>query len=290
MRHTATICLAAIFLTALPAPSRAQLIAAKDGPIVYGHNHVYVASIPEAKKFWVDALGGAVVSLGSREMIRYENMMIFFTEDKPGAPARAGTKGSTVDHLGFQVPDLRAAVTKLEAAGFPNVTRQELPMYSSSVKDGIAFDAGEKTPVAVFMTPDNVKVELHENKAMKAAIGLSHMHFYGTDPVAMRDWYVKVFGAKAGKVGDVETATLPGVQLNFSKAADAVVGTQGRVLDHIGMEARDLEAFGKQLPEMGLPAINKVNRVASADNLGVAFVTDPWGTRIEMTEGLVKVK
>ncbi|MBM3777979.1 MAG: VOC family protein [Acidimicrobiia bacterium] len=290
MRNVITICLAALFLTALPAPSRAQLIAAKDGPIVYGHHHIYVASIPEAKKFWVDALGGVVVSLGSREMIKYTNLMIFFTEDKPGSPARAGTKGSTVDHLGFAVPDLRAAVAKLQAAGFPNVTRQELPpALGNSEKGGIAFVPEEKTSVAVFMTPDNVKVELHENKAMTTPVALSHLHFYGPDPVAMRDWYVKVFGAKAGRMGNVETATLPGVQLNFSKASEAVVGTQGRVLDHIGMEARDIEAFAKQVLEMGLPAM-KVNRVATAENMGVGFVTDPWGTRIEMTEGLVKIK
>ena len=37
-----------------PAPrASAQLLAAKDGPIVYGHHHLVVSSVEDQKKFWV---------------------------------------------------------------------------------------------------------------------------------------------------------------------------------------------------------------------------------------------
>ena len=52
----ASICFA-LFALLPAAPASAQLLAAKDGPVVYGHHHLNVTSIDEHKKFWVDALG-----------------------------------------------------------------------------------------------------------------------------------------------------------------------------------------------------------------------------------------
>ena len=40
-------------LVLAPAPNAsAQLLAAKDGPIVYGHHHLVVTDVAEHKKFW----------------------------------------------------------------------------------------------------------------------------------------------------------------------------------------------------------------------------------------------
>ena len=56
--------LTAVVLTLLAwAPATAasaQLLVAKDGPIVYGHHHLNASSIDDQKKFWVDALGARV--------------------------------------------------------------------------------------------------------------------------------------------------------------------------------------------------------------------------------------
>ena len=46
----------------------AQLVAAKDGPIVYGHHHVNATSVDEHMKFWVDALGGVKTTFGANKL------------------------------------------------------------------------------------------------------------------------------------------------------------------------------------------------------------------------------
>ena len=66
------------------------------------------------------------------------------------------------------------------------------------------------------------------------------------------------------------------------------MGTQGRVVDHIGFEVKNLEAFTKQLEAQGIK-LTSPYRPAPALGLHIAFITDPWGTYIELTEGLDKI-
>ena len=58
-------------------------------------------------------------------------------------------------------------------------------------------------------------------------------------------------------------------------------------MDHIGFEVTNLEAFCKKLEAMGIlfEAQYSTNRHASYAS---AELTDPWGTSIELTEGLKK--
>jgi catechol 2,3-dioxygenase-like lactoylglutathione lyase family enzyme len=62
-------------------------------------------------------------------------------------------------------------------------------------------------------------------------------------------------------------------------------GTKGRTLDHIGFEVRNLEAFCKNLEASGVKLDSPYRKLP---NLGVAlaFLTDPQGVFIELTEGL----
>jgi catechol 2,3-dioxygenase-like lactoylglutathione lyase family enzyme len=266
------------------SPVSAQLTAAKDGPIVYGHHHLTVTNVEVAKKFWVDALGGTVIKVGTStaEAVRLPNVFIFMNQ----RPPTGGTKGSTVNHLGFQVPNLRAMVDKMKAAGYPIVTRAELP-EQVEVKDDLAYIADQKTSIAFVMAPDETKVEFVENKAMTGSLALHHIHFAG--PVQeMRDWYVKTFGAKPGRRGSFEAADLPGVNLTFSPSPTPVVGTRGRAIDHIGFEIRNLEAYTKQLAASGVKLDLPFTPIP-ARAITIAFITDPWGTYIELTEGLDKI-
>ncbi len=71
-----------LFLAVPAVNASAQLVAAKDGPIVYGHHHVNATNPAEHKKFWADTLGGTVIKVGTdgREIIRMPNVLIFMRE------------------------------------------------------------------------------------------------------------------------------------------------------------------------------------------------------------------
>ena len=101
------------------------------------------------------------------------------------------------------------------------------------------------------MGPDDTKVELVENKGMPGAIALHHIHFAASNVKEMQAWYAKTFNAKPGTRGSFQAADLPGVNLTYSPAPEAVVATRGRSLDHIGFEVKDLENFVKQLEASG---------------------------------------
>jgi hypothetical protein len=66
-RVSVRVALLAVSIAALlsPGPASAQLLAAKDGPIVYGHHHLNVTSIDAHKKLWVDTLGGKSIKIGT---------------------------------------------------------------------------------------------------------------------------------------------------------------------------------------------------------------------------------
>jgi catechol 2,3-dioxygenase-like lactoylglutathione lyase family enzyme len=277
-----------VFVLGSLSPASAQLLVARDGPIVYGHHHLNVSNLAAHKKFFVETLGGTAVKVGanSAEIVKFPNVLIFFRQLAPSG----GTKGTTVNHIGFSVPNLRHMVDKVKANGYRMITRDEVAP-NRAVKDDIAAPA---TPggasIAFIMGPDDTKVELVEVNAQTSPIALHHVHFFNPPNADMRAWYVKVFGGKPGigGGGTFLTATLPGVTLNFSPSMEPVVGTQGRSIDHIGFEVKNLEVFCKGLERDGITLAVAYHKVAALD-IAVAFITDPWGTYIELTEGLDKI-
>ena len=75
----------------------------------------------------------------------------------------------------------------------------------------------------------------------------------------------------------VATLTVPTISLSGSD--------QGRSIDHIGFEIKGLEAFCKKLEAAGVTFEVPYREVAQL-GLKLAFIVDPVGTRIELTEGL----
>lgn len=280
MRLPAVLTIAALLVVAAATGAAAQLTAASDGPVVYGHHHFNVTDVAEHKRFWADTLGGTPTPIGQGEMFKFPNVLVFVTERAP----EGGTKGSTVNHVGFWVPSVRSALATVRAAGYPIVTREELPP-SLEVVDDMAHIADQDTYIAYVMGPDDVKVELVENRTQSEPIALHHIHFDANDVDAMKAWYVETFGAVPGMRGSFEAADLPGVNLTYSPSSASLAGTQGRSLDHIGFEVDNLEEFCKQLEARGV-SFDVPYREIEAIGLAIAFITDPWGTYIELTEGL----
>lgn len=254
--------------------------------MIYGHHHLNVTSVDAHKNFWVTTLGAGLTKVGTvpASVIKFPNVLIFLNQRAPSG----GTKGTTVNHLGFQVPNLRAAIDKTKAAGYPVVTRAEVS-ERYEVADDVAFITELGISVAFVMGPDETKVEYLENPAMTGPMSFHHIHYAAPDAAAMRDWYVKVFGATAANRGPFISAVLPGVSLSFSPAAAPVVGTRGRALDRVGFEIENLQQFCRDLEAKGIALDRGYARIPATD-IAVASLIDPWGTCIELIEGLNRMQ
>jgi predicted enzyme related to lactoylglutathione lyase/catechol 2,3-dioxygenase-like lactoylglutathione lyase family enzyme len=288
MKHIVLTAFLTLLVLAPISDSSAQLVAAKDGPIVYGHHHLNVTSADEHKKFWVDALGGVPTRIGTNnlEIVKFPNALLFMRAQKPSG----GTKGSTLDHIGFSVPSLPPVIDRIKAGGFRMVTASEAPANVPVKGDiGVVEGGGPVTGIAYALGPDDVKVELVEMKAQMTPVASHHLHFFGAQ-AEMHAWYMKIFGATTVASANPAflTARLPGLGMNFTATKEPVAGTQGRALDHIGFEVKNLEAFTKKLESQGIK-LAVAYRQVPALGIGIAFMTDPWGTYIELTEGLDKI-
>jgi predicted enzyme related to lactoylglutathione lyase len=273
------------------AAADAQILVGGEGPVVYGHHHLNTTNMAAQKKFYADTLGGTVARIGTgdreQEIIKFPNVLIFF---RPMQAPTGGSIGTTVNHIGFSVPDLRPVVAKLKANGFKIITTQSVAA-NVKVTDDIAA-ASPTTNLAFALGPEDVKVEFVEVKSQKIPIQLSHIHFFGQMNTEMQAWYAKTFGAKmmpANPASAFVQDQLPGVALSFTPSPEATVGTTGRAIDHIGFEIKDLEAFTKKLEAQGIKLDRPYTKVPQL-GIAIAFIKDPWGTNIEMTEGLVNIK
>jgi catechol 2,3-dioxygenase-like lactoylglutathione lyase family enzyme len=270
-----------------PPAVLAQLVAT--GPVTNGHHHFNASNIDEHMRFWVDTLGGEAGSFANDIPIaKFPNALIFMREQAP----TAGMIGSTVNHVAFSVKDLRATVDRILESGFEMITETEAPAGVEVVDDiGVIPGDGPVTGIAYARGPDGIKVEVLEMRAQADPIASSHIHFFGENAEAMRAWYIDVFGAaeRPGSVNGIISADLPGLGLSFTADAPGMSGTVGRVLDHIGFEIDDLEAFTERLEAKGIALDVPFTDVPQL-GLSIAFITDPWGTYIELTEGLDAVQ
>ncbi len=221
---------------------------------------------PEAqKKIWVEALGAEATHTGTLELLRLPGIYIIVGKART-APTE-GTDGSTVNHIGFAVKDLAAVKAKLDALHI----------------ESAAVNGNARQILAKF--PENVTVELTEDPALPTSVAMHHIHMATADPEKLRAWYVKTFGARAGTRGNFLAAFIPGGEVDMRKAENPQAPTKGRSLDHIGFEVKNLDSFCKRLSEDGVQ-FESAYRDIPAIGLKIAFLIDPEGTRIELTEGL----
>src|SRR3981081_393069 len=107
-----------------------------------------------------------------------------------------------------------------------------------------------------------------------------HIHLSVPDPSAAADWYVKYFGARKNPEGP-DRLMLGSTRLVFIKKADAKPRSR-RGVDHIGFSFADLDAKMKEFEAAGIKIVTPPHDAPGLFKL--AFVEDPWGTRIEVVQ------
>jgi len=253
-----TICLLCFFTISFcltfSSSAWAQLTPFNDLGVTIGHIHILTPDPEVHKKLWVDLFGAQVTKAGGLEIIKLPGTIILIMKAQPSEAAGL----PTIDHFAFWVADLADTKKKLASA--------QIPMDAKSI--------------ATF--PDGVRVEFIEDKHLKVPIAFSHFHLFSSDKELLQNWYAKTFGIKFPAAPD-----FPGGAVFFTEQKEPQrVPSKGHALDHVGFEVKNLEEFCKKLEADG---IKLDMQIIAAPQIGlkVTFVTDPAGTRIELTEGLL---
>ena len=266
---TVVLAIASIGLAQSAAPSGSttsgSTAAPSNGRVTNSHIHLFTKDPEAQKRLWVDILGATAGKMGpDRDLYTLPKVLVIVDKANP----TGGTEGSIVNHVGFKVRDMKDILEKIAGQQFTiQVT-----------------NPNKDNPTQVFfLGPDNLRVELLADKNLTTVAENHQVHFFTPDGDGMQKWYVSNFGASPQAFGKVKMANLPGVILIFSPTETPVTGTKGRALDHIGFEVKDLENFTKTLEANGIKLDSPYKKIPQM-GFAVAFLTDPWGTRIELTE------
>jgi len=262
-----TIASVLLLAVAFSTPAAGQLTAPNAAGVRLGHIHLYVSDVPAQQKFWA-TLGGVPTANQRLEMIQFPGVFILLR----GGQTKGGTVGSIVNHLGFAWKDLAAAKAKWQAAGY-NI--EEIDPNHGYI-----------------LGPDGIRLEFSGDPSLQVPVKINHVHLFPPDVPAMSAWYAKVLGGVAGKCArngapdGVDCVDISGVSLAMSKSETKLEPTAGRSLDHIGFDVKDLPEFLKRMEAEGVSITQGLTPSNFVSTMRVAFIADPWGTKMEITEGI----
>jgi catechol 2,3-dioxygenase-like lactoylglutathione lyase family enzyme len=267
--------------------ARAELSPPNAAGVAMGHLHYVVRDVDANKAFWVALGGRSVLFNNTTEGIVFPDVVVLLRQGDP----TGGTEGSVVNHVAFRVKSVAA----IEMAGFAVEYNDQYPGVASVhtpegerielFDDGLATNLGFTIDEGGTHSGDDVAAARH-NRKIDVPIIAHHVHLnVPADQVAAaKDWYATNFDGVRGKRWRYDAVDLPGININISGVEAAQAPTRGRMLDHIGFEVKNLEAFCKALEAKGIKFDRPYSTLPSG--FGLAFLTDPWGTYIELTEGL----
>jgi catechol 2,3-dioxygenase-like lactoylglutathione lyase family enzyme len=262
---TAITLLSLVYLS-LVSPAQAQLAVPNEAGLTYGHVHLNVSDVELHKRLWVEHFGGVVTQKGSLVAVRLPGFLVALSAREPTGPSQ----GTVMDHFGFKVRDMAKFLAKWRAAGYEVDSE---------------FDGAEGQRNAYITMPDGARVEMQEDQMLQEEITGYHIHFRTPEFEELLAWYVDVFGLEIRPRGTIQSTTnVPGMNMSFGNAPQALAPTRGRAIDHIGFELDDLEAFTQQLKAKGIEFQVEYREIDSIE-LKIAFITDPSGVYIELTEG-----
>jgi catechol 2,3-dioxygenase-like lactoylglutathione lyase family enzyme len=206
-----------------------------------------IAKDPQSvRRLWVDVLGAKRAQQGALDGVRLQGANVWIDKGDPSG----GTEGSVIRDIGVRVRDLDGVLARAGRAG-----------YHSHQTSRIS---------ARLMAPDNVLLELVGDPGIGAEVAADHIHFLVPDATLARRWYSERFGYP----------TL-GIRLDFITAATSAGPTKGRAVDHMGFDVENLDNYTAAVKALTLesaPTEMPELRIKSV------FLSDPWGTRIELTE------
>ncbi|HUE96267.1 MAG TPA: VOC family protein [Longimicrobiaceae bacterium] len=260
--------IASLLALSLALPAHAQLAPYNADGMTYGHVHVNVSDLDLHKRLWAEHFGAEIFERGPLTVAKFPSMLLILSNRAP----TGGSQESVMDHFGFKVRDIEPFLERWRAAGYEVQSE---------------FMGAEGFPNAYLMGPDSVRIELQEDPAQEEAVTGYHIHFFTDGYEDLMAWYVEHFGVEPFQRGTIATtANAPGMNLSFGGSRTERVPTRGRAIDHIGFEFADLESVVRRLEAKGVQFDVPLRDVPSI-GLKIAFLTDPSGVYVELTQGLI---
>ena len=117
-------------------------------------------------------------------------------------------------------------------------------------------------------------------KGQTRTLPYDHIHLNVPDPAAAANWYEKYFEGK--RITEAPDRLMFGsTRFMFLRKADATPSA-GSAIDHVGFSVANLDATLKTLADAGVKVTSPRRDVDKLFSL--AFVEDPWGTRIDVVQ------
>ncbi|RPI60408.1 MAG: VOC family protein, partial [Lysobacterales bacterium] len=247
--------------------AQAELSAPNAAGVAMGHLHYVVRDVAANKAFWVGLGGRSVLFNGTTEGIVFPDVVVLLRQGEPSG----GTQGSVVNHVAFRVKSVAA----IEKAGFeveynaqyPGVASVHTPegerieLFDDELATNLGFtidgggsDAGtDARGRAMQGAIADAAAERH-NRKLEVPIIAHHIHLNVPQGqvAAAKEWYATHFGGVRGMRWRYDAVDLPGININISGVDTSQAPTRGRMLDHIGFEVQNLEAFCKVLEAKGI--------------------------------------
>ena len=109
---------------------------------------------------------------------------------------------------------------------------------------------------------------------------VDHVHLAAPDPVQAVAWYREHFGGQALAEG-TDRFLSGDTRIIFQRRATALP-SEGSAVDHIGFSVPNIDETMRSLQAAGVKTTQPVRDVPGLFKL--AFIEDPWGTKIEIVE------
>ena len=251
------------------------------------HVQLNVRDVEASKKFYQQYFGGTPVNWGQLEGLKYPGVIFFFAKAEP----TGAMEGSSVNHIGFTVKNGVDLFTRMQKAGVKTasngVNAQGRDLRRLCLQPGRREDRNHRAGDA------DRSVGIRPGAFLRGRSGTGG----GLAWSEVQTWYTKVFGANATRTvlsapaannaasAPMSQSTIPTTNLRFSPAS-ASVPTRGRALDQHRVRG---QGSGGLLHTAGSQGREALSPVSQTGRRGDAYLTDPKGTYIQLTEGLGKL-
>ena len=228
-------------------------------------DHIHLAAPdPEKAVVWYQKhFDGKPTKEGTERLMFGETRMIFQKNDRPEP-----SSGSVLDHIGFSVTDLDAALKIFQADAVKIVQP--------------ARDVAGLFKLAFIEDPWGTRIEVVQDPEK---LGLHHVHLRSPDPAGMLAWYVDKFGGSLSKLkGRLDGINYGGVWM-LAQTGPATPSA-GHSIDHMGMRPVNVDNAVTALKAKNVKVTTEPRPLTlpSGVSMRLAFIEGPEGVRIELVQ------